>query len=70
MDFSVEPNGDIYILDAYNGIYVLTINNGMEWVFKDWITTPFVAMAYAFDFNYLLKNDGTYQKHLIVVYEK
>lgn len=33
IDFSVEPNGDIYILDALNGIYVVTINAGLEWVF-------------------------------------
>lgn len=69
IDFQVEPNGDIYILDAYNGVFILTINAGMEWVYKDWIAAPYVALAYAFDFNYLLLADGTYQKHLVMVYE-
>lgn len=65
----MEPNGYIYILDALNGIYVLTINAGTEWVYKDHISDPFASYMYAFDFNNLLMPDGTYQKHMVIVYK-
>lgn len=27
IDFQVEPNGELYVLDAFNGVYVLELTN-------------------------------------------
>lgn len=44
------PNGDIYILDAYNGIYIYYINSKSEFKFKSRINIG-DELAYAFDVN-------------------
>lgn len=68
VDFKIQTNGDIYILDAANGIYVYRLTSVGNWVFKEWIQTM-AGTAYAFDFNYRLNADGSYYKHLVVLYD-
>lgn len=29
------PNGDIYLLDAFNGIYIINYLSNGEWLIKD-----------------------------------
>lgn len=69
MDFKIQPNGHVYILDAYNHIIILSINTAYDWVFVDWIQTPYAAISYAFDFNYRLRTNGGKDQHLVVVYK-
>ncbi|CAD8145894.1 unnamed protein product [Paramecium pentaurelia] len=70
MDFQLEPNGDIYVLDGENGVYVLQFTSqALEWKLKEHISFPYVTKSYGFDFNYLINNDGTITRHMVLVFK-
>ncbi|CAD8138366.1 unnamed protein product [Paramecium pentaurelia] len=68
LDMQVEPNGDIFILDSFNGIYVLKILQSQKWLVKEWSRLNFGQQVYAFDFNYLFTQNGQIAQ-LVLVYE-
>ncbi|CAK72596.1 unnamed protein product (macronuclear) [Paramecium tetraurelia] len=68
LDMQVEPNGDLFILDSFNGIYVLKILQSQKWLVKEWSRLNFGEQIYAFDFNYLFTQDGQIAQ-LALVYE-
>ncbi|CAD8054081.1 unnamed protein product [Paramecium sonneborni] len=70
IDFQLEPNGDIYVLDGENGVYVLKFTSqALEWKLKEHISFPYITKSYGFDFNYLVNNDGTTTRHLVIVFK-
>ncbi|CAD8054089.1 unnamed protein product [Paramecium sonneborni] len=68
LDMSVEPNGDLFILDSFNGIYVLKILQTQKWLVKQWSRLNYEEQIYAFDFNYLFTQNGQIAQ-LVLVYE-
>jgi hypothetical protein len=54
VDYSVKPNGDIYLLDAFKGIYIVNFLPNGEWLVKN-IIDPKLGQAYAFGINSLIK---------------
>ncbi|CAD8135600.1 unnamed protein product [Paramecium octaurelia] len=70
IDFQLEPNGDIYVLDAFNGVYVLYFESAqLEWKLKTHIRPPYLTPCYGFDFNYLIGAEGNVTQHLVLVFE-
>lgn len=41
----------------------------MEWKLKEHISFPYVTKSYGFDFNYLINNDGTITRHMVLVFK-
>ncbi|CAD8142567.1 unnamed protein product [Paramecium octaurelia] len=68
IDFKVQPNGDVYILDADQGIYVYKVTEDGQWVYAKTIQT-LNQKAYAFDVVDLLNDDGYSELALVVLYE-
>ncbi|CAD8046821.1 unnamed protein product [Paramecium sonneborni] len=68
LDMQIEPNGDIFILDSFNGIYVLKILQAQKWLVKEWSRLNYGQQIYAFDFNYLFSQNGQIAQ-LVLVYE-
>ncbi|CAD8204678.1 unnamed protein product [Paramecium pentaurelia] len=69
IDFQVEPNGELYVLDAFNGVYVLELTNTNQFKLLQHFENPSKEQIYAFDFNYLGNPDGTYTQHLVLAYK-
>ncbi|CAD8204674.1 unnamed protein product [Paramecium pentaurelia] len=69
IDFKIMPNGDIYILDAYNGIYIYFVNSKFEFKFKRKIDVG-TDLAYAFDVNNKIDYEGINHVHIAVVHQK
>ncbi|CAD8043968.1 unnamed protein product [Paramecium primaurelia] len=70
IDFQLEPNGDIYVLDAFNGVYVLYFESAnLEWKLRTHIKPPYLTPCYGFDFNYLQGEEGNVTNHLVLVFE-
>lgn len=61
------PNGDIYVLDAYNGIYVYYVNSKSEFKFKKKIDSG-TDLAYAFDVNNKIDFEGINHIHIAVLH--
>ena len=61
------PNGDIYVLDAYNGIFVYYVNSKSEFKFKRKIDVG-ADLAYAFDVNNKIDYEGVSHVHIAVVH--
>ncbi|CAD8135596.1 unnamed protein product [Paramecium octaurelia] len=68
IDFKVQPNGDVYILDADQGIYVYQVTEDGQWVYVKTIQT-LNQKAYAFDVVEMLNEDGFSELALTVLYE-
>ncbi|CAK68655.1 unnamed protein product (macronuclear) [Paramecium tetraurelia] len=69
IDFQVEPNGELYVLDAFNGVYVLKLTNANQFQLRQHFENPSKEQIYAFDFNYLSNPDGSYTQHLVLAYK-
>ncbi|CAD8123508.1 unnamed protein product [Paramecium sonneborni] len=69
IDFQIEPNGELYVLDAFHGVYVLQITNTNQFKLLQHFENPTKEQIYAFDFNYLGNPDGTYTQHLVLAYK-
>lgn len=41
----------------------------MTWKYKERISPPYLTVCYGFDFNYLLNVDGSFTKHLVLVFK-
>ncbi|CAK68643.1 unnamed protein product (macronuclear) [Paramecium tetraurelia] len=65
VDFSVQPNGDIYLLDAFNGLYIVKYLPNGEWEVQN-IVYPRTGQAFAFSVNSFIKEDESLA-HVIVV---
>lgn len=67
IDFKIMPNGDIYVLDAYNGIYIYFVNSKSELKFKKKIDIG-MGLAYAFDVNNKIDKEGINHVHIAIVF--
>ncbi|CAD8121096.1 unnamed protein product [Paramecium sonneborni] len=65
VDYSVQPNGDIYLLDAYNGLYIVNYLPNGEWKIQN-VIYPRTGQSFAFSVNSFIKEDETLA-HFIVV---
>ncbi|CAD8043970.1 unnamed protein product [Paramecium primaurelia] len=68
IDFKVQPNGDVYILDADWGIYLYKVTEEGQWVYVKTIQT-LNQKAYGFDVVEMLNEDGYYELAIAVLYE-
>ncbi|CAD8198558.1 unnamed protein product [Paramecium pentaurelia] len=66
VDMKVLENGDIYLLDAQYGIYVVNYIPNGTFQLKKFIETG-MGFAYAFDRNIFLRRDGTYSENIAVL---
>lgn len=59
MMFKIQPSSEVYILDAYAGIYVvgLTTAGSLKKVTR--YTDTAFSKAFAFDFVYRVRDDGS-----------
>lgn len=69
IDFKIMPNGDIYVLDAQNGIYIYFVTSRSEFKFKRKIEIG-ADLAYAFDVNNKIDLEGNNHVHIAVVHQK
>ncbi|CAD8127035.1 unnamed protein product [Paramecium sonneborni] len=70
VDFQLEPDGSIYVLDAFNGVYVLYFESAnLEWKLKNHINPPYLTPCFGFDFNYLEGSNGNITYHLVLVFK-
>ena len=69
MMFKIQPSSEVYILDAVAGIYVvgLTTSGSLKKIAR--YTDTAFSRAFAFDFVYRTRDDGTLQRHLVIVYK-
>lgn len=62
------PNGDVYVLDAFNGIYVYYIKDDSSWKYKKKYDIG-TEMAYAFDVNNKIDWNGISHLHIVVMHK-
>ncbi|CAD8100479.1 unnamed protein product [Paramecium primaurelia] len=66
VDMKVLENGDIYLLDAQYGIFIVNFIPNGTFSLKKQIDTG-MGFAYAFDRNIFLRRDGTYTENIAVL---
>ncbi|CAD8136573.1 unnamed protein product [Paramecium octaurelia] len=70
IDFKVMPNGQVYILDQTEGIYVYKVTEEGDWKYVKTLQYNGKVKAYAFDVNNRLLEDGNSYLHIAIVYEQ
>ncbi|CAD8046367.1 unnamed protein product [Paramecium sonneborni] len=68
IDFKIQPNGDVYILDADQGIYLYRVTEDGQWVYVKTIQT-LNQKAYGFDVVEMLNQDGYSELAIAILYE-